>query len=211
MPPSAESSFVISSLSFEALEALDATLDGHEVRQHAAEPAGVDEMLARAVRGLGQGFLGLLLRAHEKDTVAAAHGLANEVERGLEPGDGLREIDDVNPVALREDVLAHLRVPAPGLVPEVDTRFEQLLHAGGSQEIPPVVPPLHLSSRVDPRGEGTFDQQDRSSVCDGDARTSARARKVYQPGRAAAIGRSLARTPVHHTVPQYSRGPPVVP
>jgi hypothetical protein len=38
----------------------------------------------------------------------------------------------VDPVALGEDVLAHLRIPAPGLMPEVDARFEQLLHAGGS-------------------------------------------------------------------------------
>src|SRR6185295_18651049 len=36
--------------------------------------------------------------------------------------------DDVDPVALAEDVLLHLRVPTLGLVPEVDPRFEQLLH-----------------------------------------------------------------------------------
>ena len=40
----------------------------------------------------------------------------------------LLEIDDVDAVALTEDEPLHLRVPAPGLVPEVDTGLEHLLH-----------------------------------------------------------------------------------
>src|SRR6185312_1229478 len=37
-------------------------------------------------------------------------------------------VDDVEPVALGEDEALHLRVPAPGLVPEVHTGFEHFLH-----------------------------------------------------------------------------------
>ena len=43
----------------------------------------------------------------------------------------LLQVDDVDAVALAEDVVLHLRVPALGLVPEVDAGFEQLLHGDG--------------------------------------------------------------------------------
>jgi len=55
-------------------------------------------------------------------------------KRGVEPGDGLCQVDDVDSVALGEDVVAHLRVPAPGLVSEMDAGLEQLLHAGCGHE-----------------------------------------------------------------------------
>src|SRR6185437_6627430 len=48
-------------------------------------------------------------------------GLFDVVER-------LPEIDDVDPVALGEDEALHLRVPAAGLVSEVDTALQQLAH-----------------------------------------------------------------------------------
>jgi len=44
----------------------------------------------------------------------------DQAERRVETLDRLREVDDVDAVALREDVRLHLRVPAPGLVAEVD-------------------------------------------------------------------------------------------
>ena len=40
---------------------------------------------------------------------------------------GLQQVDDVDPVALAVDVAAHARVPAPGLVAEVEARLQQLL------------------------------------------------------------------------------------
>ena len=46
----------------------------------------------------------------------------------VEQIDRLVEIDDVDAVALGEDVIAHLRVPALLLVPEVNARLEQGLH-----------------------------------------------------------------------------------
>jgi hypothetical protein len=47
----------------------------------------------------------------------------------MEGFQSLLEIDDVDAVPLDEDELLHLGIPAAGLVPEVDARFEQLLHA----------------------------------------------------------------------------------
>ena len=55
-------------------------------------------------------------------------GLLDEVVRLVDVGQRLLQVDDVDAVALGEDEALHLRVPAPGLMPEVDTALEQLLH-----------------------------------------------------------------------------------
>src|SRR6185312_582119 len=47
---------------------------------------------------------------------------------GVDALEGLLQVDDVDPVALPEDEALHLRVPAPGLVTEVDPGLQQLLH-----------------------------------------------------------------------------------
>ena len=123
----------------ELLEQRDPLLDRREVREHAAEPALVDERLAGPGRLLGDRLLGLLLRADEQDVLAVGDGVADEVERRLEVLDGLGEVDDVDPVALGEDEGLHLRVPAAGLVAEVDAGFEQLPHGNVRHgERPPV-------------------------------------------------------------------------
>ena len=62
--------------------------------------------------------------------IGAAVGdeVPREVAGVLEEVDGLLEVQDVDPVALREDVLAHLRVPAACLVPEMHACFQQGFH-----------------------------------------------------------------------------------
>jgi hypothetical protein len=40
----------------------------------------------------------------------------------------LLEIDNIDTVTFPEDILFHLRIPALGLVPEVNAGFEQFLH-----------------------------------------------------------------------------------
>ena len=57
----------------------------------------------------------------------------HEFRRFFEHLQRLLQIDDVNPVALSEDVFLHLGIPALGLMPEVNARFEQLLHGDVSQ------------------------------------------------------------------------------
>ena len=88
-------------------------------------------------------LLGLLLRADEQDLVATGDGLADEFEGDVETLDGLGQVDDVDPVALGEDVGLHLRVPAAGLVAEVDTGLEQLAHGNGRhvRDLLSVLPP----------------------------------------------------------------------
>src|SRR4029078_11802628 len=76
-------------------------------------------------------LLGLLLGAHEEDLIAAGDGLAYELEGDIKTLDGLGQVDDVDPAALREDEGLHLGVPAPGLMAEVDSGFEQLPHRNG--------------------------------------------------------------------------------
>ena len=85
-------------------------------------------MLARTPGGLGDRVLRLALGADEQHLAAARDGLGDEVERAREQRHGLRQVDDVNAVAVAEDVRLHPRVPAVGLVAEVRSGFEQLLH-----------------------------------------------------------------------------------
>ena len=53
-------------------------------------------------------------------------GLAEQLDR-------LAQVDDVDAVALAEDELLHLRVPALRLVAEVDASLQQFLHRNSGQ------------------------------------------------------------------------------
>ena len=75
----------------------------------------------------GDGLLRLALGAHEEDRLPEAGLFGNELQRFLEELERLLQVDDVNAVALAEDVFLHLRIPVLGLVPEVNTCFEQFL------------------------------------------------------------------------------------
>ena len=55
-------------------------------------------------------------------------GLLDELVRPVDVGQRLLQVDDVDAVALGEDVALHLRVPAAGLVPEVHAGVQQLPH-----------------------------------------------------------------------------------
>jgi hypothetical protein len=87
----------------------------------------VDEMLAACLGGLGDRVLRLALGADEQHLAAAGDGLLDEVERAREQRHRLRQIDDVDAVAVAEDVRLHPRVPAVGLVAEMHSGLEQLL------------------------------------------------------------------------------------
>ena len=87
--------------------------------------------MAGAGRLLGDRLLGLLLGADEQHLLAPGDRLADGLEGEVQALDGLGEIDDVDPVALREDERAHLGIPAARLVAEVDSGLEQLPHRNG--------------------------------------------------------------------------------
>ena len=89
----------------------------------------VDEMLVRAARRFRDRLLRLTLGADEQHLAARGRRLAHEIERAGEERNALRKIDDVDAVPLAEDVRLHLGVPAVGLVAEMRSGLEQLLHA----------------------------------------------------------------------------------
>ncbi len=115
--------------SLELLEALQTLVDSAEVGQHAAQPALVDVGHPDPGGLLGDGLLGLLLRTDEEDGAAVGDGLLDELVGAVDVRQRLEQVDDVDAVALGEDEALHLRVPAAGLVPEVDAALEQLSHA----------------------------------------------------------------------------------
>ena len=118
----------------ELLEAVDPLVHGLEVGEHAAEPALVDVGHPDAHRLLGDRLLGLLLGAHEHDRAALGDGLLDEGVGAVDVGQRLLQVDDVDAVALGHDEALHLRVPATGLVPEVDAALEELAHGDDCHE-----------------------------------------------------------------------------
>ena len=112
----------------ELLEAVDPLVHGLEVGEHAAQPALVDVGHPDAGRLLGDGLLGLLLGADEHHGAALGDGLLDEGVGAVDVGQRLLQVDDVDAVALGHDEALHLRVPATGLVPEVDAALEKLAH-----------------------------------------------------------------------------------
>src|SRR5581483_7942624 len=127
------------------------TRDRLEVRQHAAQPSGGDVGHADAFGLLSHDLLGLLLRPDEQHDPAAAAQVADVSVRLLEPDQRLLEVDDVDARALPVQVPPHLRVPAPGLVPEADTRLEER-PPGHDGHAPP--PFGYASARLLPRRPG---------------------------------------------------------
>ena len=79
------------------------------------------------------GVLRLLLRADEEHRAAARGEVARKVVGLLEQLGGLGQVDDVDAAALGEDEALHLRIPAAGLVAEVDSGLQELTHGDDCQ------------------------------------------------------------------------------
>ncbi len=101
-------------------QALDGVLHGRPVREQPSQPAAVDEIHLTALGFGGNCFLGLALGAHEQHGLAFRGGLGNEAGGVLEHLQSFLKVNDVDAVAFAEDILSHLRIPAPGLVPEMN-------------------------------------------------------------------------------------------
>src|SRR5512132_2765190 len=113
-------------------------MDGLEVREHSAEPAGVDERHADPGSLLLDGLLGLFLGAHEEHRAAPTANVLEEVVGLVQGVECLLEVDYVDAGALPEDESAHLGIPPPGLMAEVDARLEELPPSGdGHGPVPP--------------------------------------------------------------------------
>ncbi|OPZ85593.1 MAG: hypothetical protein BWY76_01351 [bacterium ADurb.Bin429] len=108
--------------------AVDALLDGLEVGHHAAQPAIGHEVHAAALRSFIHGVLGLLFRADEKNLPAVGGDVAQEGMSFFQAAQRLVQVNDVDAVARAIDEALHLRVPAVGLVAEMDAGLQQLFH-----------------------------------------------------------------------------------
>ena len=123
---------------FELDELANPAGDRLEVGQHAPEPALVD--VRHPTRGceFGDRVLRLLLGTDEEDHSSAGNEISHVGIGGVDAFQGLVQVDDVDSVALAEDEALHLRVPAAGLMPEMDTGLEQLFHRDdGHVVLPP--------------------------------------------------------------------------
>ena len=114
-------------------EPLHRFLYGHPVGKQTAQPAVVHIEHPTASGFFGDGVLGLPLGADKKDSLALRGSVLHKLARVLEHLERFLQVNNVNSVAFPEDVFLHLGVPALGLVPEVDARFEQFLHGDVSQ------------------------------------------------------------------------------
>ena len=60
----------------------------------------------------------------KQNFLALLRDAANKIERLVDLADRLLQVNDVNPIALRKNVLRHLRIPPTRLMTEVDARFQ---------------------------------------------------------------------------------------
>src|SRR6266516_854772 len=73
-------------------------------------------------------FLRLFLAAHEQDLASTAGHLPKKLRGAPKLDDGLIQIDDVNLISLFENERFHFRIPALGLMPKMDARFQEFRH-----------------------------------------------------------------------------------
>src|SRR6185436_783533 len=125
----------IGSHRFDVLHSLDRFLNRLKIRQQPTEPTLVDVILAAAFGLFLNRVLRLTLCADEHEALAIHRLLGYKLDRFLEKPLGLLKVNDVDSVALAEDILLHLRIPPPDLMPKMDASFKQLFHRYSSQSI----------------------------------------------------------------------------
>jgi len=88
----------------------------------------IDERHPGPLRFFRNDFACLSFGADEENGAAIARQLPHVLHGILVHLHRLFQIDDVNLIALAEDVIGHLRIPVTGLVTEVDPGFQHLTH-----------------------------------------------------------------------------------
>src|SRR5580704_5916938 len=88
----------------------------------------IDVEHAAAIGFLGHRLLSLALGSQEKNGLAVAALLAHK-SRGLAKQlQCLLQINDVDSIAFAENVFLHLRIPAAGLMAEMNSSLQQFFH-----------------------------------------------------------------------------------
>ena len=108
-------------------------MDCREIRKQSTQPPLVDEKHVAAQSFFGDSVLRLAFRSDEKNCFALGCQFGHELCCFFEQAERLLEIDDVDAVALTENVSFHFRIPALGLVSEVDASLQKFLHCNRRQ------------------------------------------------------------------------------
>ena len=103
----------------ECEQLFDAAANCLAVGKRSSEPTVIHIELTGFQCSLFDDILGLFLCAYKENAFAAEYYFIDELEGCVEPYQALREVNDVNSVALVEDEALHFRVPALCLVSEV--------------------------------------------------------------------------------------------
>ena len=82
------------------------------------------DKLDRSLGGVGDLVLRLALGADEQHATALGDGVGHGLQRLVEQRHRLGEVDDVDVVAGAEDEVPHLRIPAVGLMTEMNASFQ---------------------------------------------------------------------------------------
>ena len=114
--------------SFDLIESCDTGAYRLEVCKHAAEPSVGNIVFFTSLGFCLDGFLSLLLGSHEEDRLSFDSYVPEEEICLIDLAYCLLQVDDVDPVSLSKDVLFHLRIPSSGLMTEMDSCFQKLLH-----------------------------------------------------------------------------------
>ena len=109
-------------------ELLDGIGNSGPVGQRAAEPAMVHVILSATASSFGNRLLSLTFGAHEQDPSTFCDRVAHKDQGLVQRGDGLGQVHDVDSRTITVDIRLHARIPAVGLVTEVNASFEQLTH-----------------------------------------------------------------------------------
>src|SRR5271167_4361026 len=83
---------------------------------------------AAALRLFSHSFLRLPLGAHKQNGLTLRGKIANKPARLAEHLEGFLQVNNVDPVALSENIFLHLRIPSSRLVAEVNSSLQQLFH-----------------------------------------------------------------------------------
>ena len=121
---------------FQILVTPDAVPDSREIGQKATEPTVVDVVGLTSARFLLDRVLSLSLGADEQHRTTSDTPLDEEIDGPFEKPESGAEVDDVDAVSLSEDERFHFRIPAPCLMPEMNTGVQQLLDRNGLTDFP---------------------------------------------------------------------------
>jgi hypothetical protein len=122
---------------FDVAQPTHALPDRLEVGERPAQPAMVDKELLAASGLLFDHINRLLFCSDKYDRQPFGGHLPYKLNRLVEFLQSLLQIDNVYTVLLSKEILLHLRVPALGLMSEVNPRFQQFLDRYRCHTAPP--------------------------------------------------------------------------